>query len=345
MTAPTTHLIYTHCHNDHIGGGEALVDDTTHGVIAQDRLPGLAERDQQCLGGFTRRIRGHQSARPAELGNDHLAAGSFLEPTTTFAERFEMEVGGLRLELQHTEGETRDHLMVWIPQLRALMPGDLVYKAFPNLSTPAIGPRPIEGWLRSLELFLELEPEHLVGSHTEPVSGRDAVRDVLTAYRDAMQFVWDESLKAIDAGEEVHAAARRIRLPDHLAAHPWLVEKYGTVAWGVRAVYDRLTGWYDGDPASLDPLPRAERDRELVAAAGANAILARADAALGRGDAQLALELVAVVLSDEPSQRRANELKAAACVQLRKESTSANQMGFYRTGELLALAALGDAPT
>ena len=47
--------------------------------------------------------------------------------------------------------------------------------------------------------FLELEPEHLVPSHGPPISGKHTVHDVITTYRDAVQFVWDESVRAIDA--------------------------------------------------------------------------------------------------------------------------------------------------
>jgi alkyl sulfatase BDS1-like metallo-beta-lactamase superfamily hydrolase len=175
-----------------------------------------------------------------------------------------------------------------------------------------------------------------VGSHSQPVSGRDAVRDVLTAYRDALQHLWDEGVRAIDGGVPVHEAARSIALPARLAAHPWLQEHYGTVNWGVRAVYDVLTGWYDFTAASLNPLPREHRDRALVEVAGADAIAERAAEALASGDFQLALELTDVVVSTEPAHALANEVAAEACKALRLISTSANEKGFYRSGEVLA---------
>ena len=341
------YLVYTHCHNDHTSGGEAFAVDATREVIAQDQLPDLTERDMVCLGGWTLRHRTHQMGIPIDaLDEDKqfnpFTNRSFVEPTLTFADALDVEIGGLTVHLEHTEGETRDHLLVWIPELGVLCPGDLVYASFPNLSTPAIGPRPIQGWLRSLERFLELEPDHLVGSHSGPVSGKDAVRDVLTAYRDAVQHVWDESVKAIEAGVPVGRAAREIRLPDHLATHPWLGEYYGTVNWGVRAVYDRLTGWYDFRPATLNPYAHDVRDAAIVEAAGAESLVARAEEALAADDFQLALELTDVVLNADPAHRRANEVQAEACVWLRRVSTSANEKGFYRTGELLAKKRLAD---
>lgn len=339
------YIVYTHCHGDHVGGAAAFADDSVADIIAQDQLAGLVNRDRECIGRFTLRHRSHQLGRPVEAARDR-AGGSpaaglpsrmpFLPPTVTFDRQLDVEVGGLTIHLEHTEGETRDHLAAWIPELGVLCPGDLVYASFPNLSTPAVGPRPIQGWIRSLERFLELEPTHLVGSHTQSVSGKDGVRAVLTDYRDALQYVWDESCKLIDAGVPVHHAARQVALPERLAASPWLAENYGTINWGVRAVYARLTGWYDLTPASLNPLPRQERDRDLVDLAGADAICERASAALGRDDPQLGLELTDVVIAVEPHHDRANELQALACKELERTSTSRNEKGFYRTGALLA---------
>ena len=335
------YLVYTHCHNDHTSGGESFTTDATREIIAQDQLTELTERDMECLGHWTKRHRSYQAGRPIDAADANLAGTPFVDrrflpPTLTFDRELDVEVGGLTVHLEHTEGETRDHLMVWIPELKVLCPGDLVYASFPNLSTPAIGPRPIQGWMRSLDRFLELEPEHLVGSHSVAVSGRDNVRGVLTAYRDAVRHVWDESLKAINDGVPVARAAREITLPPHLAGHPFLGEVYGTVNWGVRAVYDLLTGWFDLRPATLNPHPAEVRDTALVDVIGADAIVRRAEEALAADDFQLVLELTDVVLNADPLHVRANEVQAEACLWLRRTSTSINEKGFYRSGEILA---------
>lgn len=336
------YVVYTHCHSDHVSGAEALASDATVEVIAQEGLPGLIERDHGCLGTWTSRHRAHQRGRPFD---EPFGDRGFVAPTLTFADSLDVEVGGLTIHLEHTEGETRDHLLAWIPETRVLLPGDLVYPSFPNLSTPAIGPRPIEGWIRSLERFIELEPEHLVPSHGPPISGAAAVAEALTAYRDAVRYVWDASLRAVDEGIEVHVAARSIRLPDHLRAHPWLREVYGTVSWGVRAVYDLVTGWYDLSPASLDPHPRAHRDAAIVEVASADRLVERAATALDHDDPQLALELVDVVLGVDPGHAAANRVQIDACKRLRDASTSINQRGFYHSGVVEARRRLADGPS
>lgn len=340
----TRYLIYTHCHPDHCGGAGQLVSDRTEAVIAHVLLPRLWDRDMVCLWPWHQRVRSWQTGNPVEAGGGYQGGEggrAFIEPTVVFDTTLDLDVGGLTLHLEHTEGETRDHLLVWIPELGTLLPGDLYYAAFPNLSSPAIGPRPIEAWIESIERFLELEPEHLVPSHTAPVSGRDRVRHVLTTYKEAIEHVWHASVAALNDGVSVDEAARAIVLPEELRNLPWLNERYGTVAWGVRAVYDSLTGWYDGDPASLDPLPRRERDAELVTLAGADAIVSRARSAYDRGDHQLALELASVVISAVPGHDRANEVTAAACVALAETAVSVNQRGFYISAARVAGARRG----
>ena len=126
-------------------------------------------------------------------------------------------------------------------------------------------------------------------------------------------------------------AAATIRLPDHLAAEPFLRELYGTVAWGVRAVYDRLTGWFDGSPATLDPrpartAPRRRRARRLRPARR------RGRARHDEGRHQLALELASIVLDVDPRDPEANEVTIDACCGLRAAATSINAKGFYTTG-------------
>ena len=340
-------VVYTHCHPDHCGGADAFESDGLEGVLAQDQLPGLWERDMDCLWPWHERVRAWQRGRPVEAGLGYEEAGGrgFLDPTLTFGDHLELEVGGTRLHLEHTEGETRDHLLVWLPDRKVLCPGDLYYAAFPNLSTPAIGPRPIEGWIRSLDRMLELDAHHLVPSHTRPINGRDNVRTVLTGYRDAIAHVWTATQQALNTGLDVDTAAATIRLPDHLAAQPFLRELYGTVAWGVRAAYDRLTGWFDGSPATLDPLPRAERHRDVVELAGADVLVARARARHDEGRHQLALELASIVLDADPHDEAANQVTIDACRGLRAAATSINAKGFYTAGIRLAeqrLATAGD---
>lgn len=104
------YVVYTHSHNDHTSGAEALVSDRTEAVVAQNDLTAMIERDHGCLGGWTARHRAHQRGRPFDEPFDDRG---FVEPSLTFEDELDLEVGGITLHLEHTEGETRDHLLVW----------------------------------------------------------------------------------------------------------------------------------------------------------------------------------------------------------------------------------------
>jgi alkyl sulfatase BDS1-like metallo-beta-lactamase superfamily hydrolase len=59
--------------------------------------------------------------------------------------------------------------------------------------------------------------------------------------------------------------AEEIRLPDVLARAWFNRGYYATVGWNAKAVYQQYLGWYDGNPASFDPLPPVEAGKRYVA--------------------------------------------------------------------------------
>ena len=59
-----------------------------------------------------------------------------------------------------------------------------------------------------------------------------------------------------------------VKLPEHLANHPYLIEYYGTVEWSVKAVFTNYMGWYSGKASELHPLSYKEEAALLVDLAG-----------------------------------------------------------------------------
>ncbi len=56
------------------------------------------------------------------------------EPTITFRDRYEFELGGLRFELISTPGgETTDSMVVWLPQHRICFSGNLFGALFGHI--------------------------------------------------------------------------------------------------------------------------------------------------------------------------------------------------------------------
>jgi alkyl sulfatase BDS1-like metallo-beta-lactamase superfamily hydrolase len=184
---------------------------------------------------------------------------------------------------------------VWLPSESTLLSGDNVYRAFPNLYTiRGTRPRPVDEWIASLDAMRRREPEHLVPSHTGPIHGRERIADVLTTYRDGIQWVRDAVVRGANRGDTLDALASSIRLPDHLRKSPYLAEIYGQVDWSARAIYGNDLGWFDGSPEALYPLAGDEAARrEIELMGGAKAVLAAAERALDQHDTRWALHLLA----------------------------------------------------
>ncbi len=349
---PIVALVYTHNHADHVFGGRGFVPDGDVPVYAHesteyyiDRIvsvirPIISKRSTRMFGGRLPR-QGPDAFVNAGIGgfleigrpDDEL---SLLRPTHTFDDELRLTIAGVELELVHAPGETNDQLFVWIPEKRVLLPGDNLYKAFPNLYTiRGTLYRDVLEWVHSLDAMRERRPEHLVPSHTRPISGQERVAEVLTAYRDAIQFVHDQTLRGMNQGLGPDELVERVRLPDHLRHHPFLQEFYGTVEWSVRSIFTGYLGWFDGDAAHLSPAGPDERAEGMAALAGGlEPLLEAAEQAQQAGRSAWAAELAGHALRLAPDSARARGLKARALRSLGHASVSPNGRNYYLTQAL-----------
>lgn len=254
-------------------------------------------------------------------------------PTHTFEDTLEVEAAGIRMQLIHAPGETPDQICVWLPEQKVLLPADNIYQAFPNLYTiRGTEYRDVMEWVRTIDLMRELGAEHLVPSHTRPLSGSEAVAETLTAYRDAIQYVHDQTVRGMNKGKTPGEIAATLRLPPHLESHPWLQPFYGTVAWSAKGIYDGYLGWFDGNAATLDTLPPAERSRKWMEAFASGAPLPeQAASALAAGEFAWAAELADHWLRAEPDNDEARQLLAAAFEGLSRSQTSPNGINYFLT--------------
>jgi alkyl sulfatase BDS1-like metallo-beta-lactamase superfamily hydrolase len=308
--APIAKLIFTQGHVDHVGGADRFIEDDTE-VIAQSANAACQADDA--------RIHAFRVRRSAPFWADAIAAAdSFIRssgdgefppqsapiPTLTFDDNLEFELGGTRFELLSVPGgETVDSLVVWLPDRRIAIAGNLfsaLVGHIPNLMTVR-GDRlrdPV-AFIDSVQRVIDLEPELLLTGHFGPIEGAAVIRAELERIRDATGYVLGETVAAMNRGDDVWSAMRSIELPEDLRVG----QGYGKVSWDVRAIWELYGGWFHHrsttELTGADPNAAAA---EIVAlAGGVDPVVARAGEVIDKGDVEIAIQLLETALAVDGS--------------------------------------------
>jgi len=119
-------------------------------------------------------------------------------------------------------------------------------------------------YVNALDKMIPLDAEYLVASHVIPVTGKENVKDVLVSTRDAVQYIYDQTIRGMNQGYTADELSHMIELPEHLDNHPWLTKTRNQVSSHVKQIYYGNLGWYEGDPAFLTPVSLKEKSEKIV---------------------------------------------------------------------------------
>ncbi|GAA2090093.1 alkyl/aryl-sulfatase [Kitasatospora saccharophila] len=349
---PIRAIVYSHWHTDHYAGVKAFVTqeqvdagecviiahrDFMANVLAGNASgtgPLLAARVEYSLGSLLET--GPEGRVNGGLGPDFVMRTiSLIAPTVLVDDRLEHTVAGVRMVHSWAPSEAIDELITWFPDLGVLQSAEVIQgESFPNLHTiRGSRYRDPQQWFKSIDRHLRpLPAEFMIPSHGRPVAGRAEVAKVLRDYRDAISYVYDQTLRQMNRGLLPDDLVREVRLPAHLAASEWLGDFYGGVPHSVREIYVGEFGWFDSDPTSLDPLHPAESSRRYVdLMGGREAVLAEARKAADGGDHQWAAELARHLVRIDTTDREARQVKADALRRIGYTTPNSNWRNYYLT--------------
>ena len=333
---PIVAVVYSHSHSDHFGGVKGVIseEDASSGrvrVIAPDGFAewvlkeqglaaeGMASRNSYMYG---------ENLAPGSAGIVDTGLGqaieggevTFIEPTDIIGPQGgSLTIDGVDLEFMYAPGEAPTGMHCYLPKHRTLHVADNCYMCLHNVyAIRGAFPRDAMQWADSVARSLQYEDaEILVSGHNWPVFGRSEVRTFLGQQRDGIRYMHDQTLRLMSHGYVPSEIADVIEFPPSLARLWHLRGYYGTLKHNVRGIYAYYLGWYDGNPATLDPPPpRAMARKTLEYMGGVDAVLARAGEDFQAGDYRWVVHILDQVIWAHPDHRGARELAAAAHVQL-----------------------------
>jgi alkyl sulfatase BDS1-like metallo-beta-lactamase superfamily hydrolase len=338
---PIKYIILTHAHGDHAGGVPAWKQPDTK-IVAQKNHAEFQHYQTRLNGFFARRNAAQFSLRIPDPGPWPGNYGAKIEPRVLFDDKYEFELGGVNFEVISTPGETPDHATVWIPKYKAAFIGDNFYASFPNIYTlRGTKPRWALDYVNSLNEVLALKPEIVLPSHGSPIIGNAEIVKQLTRYRDAIQYVHDETVKGMNAGKDVWTLMNEIKLPPDLDVG----EGYGKLSWSVRGIYEGYAGWFDLNPATMYEKPASSVYPDVVKLAGGpDAVAKLAMERAQAGQAVEALHLSDIALAADPNHRLSLEAKLKALETLLSRCRNSNERGWLEFSVRQVKSKLGAKP-
>ncbi|NRA03947.1 MAG: MBL fold metallo-hydrolase [Myxococcales bacterium] len=339
---PVRAVIYSHSH--YVDGTAAWLreDDRSFRVFGHERIPetrakvageiGPAYIRRVCLQfGFFLPSEGPDAMPNQGIGpfffnpNHPRRTPGFLPLTDPIREETELEIAGLRFHFIPAAADSDDSLIIWLPE-EGVAINNNVWPALFNIY-PLRGESYRDPLLlvEAIDRIRDLDPEHLVGVHGPPISGHDTVRDTLRDYRDAIQYLWDQTVRGINRGLGPEELAWSVRLPAQLERSPLCRQFYGAVPHHVRQIHNGLFGWYGNDAADLFPHPpQVEAQRIVAGFGGRSTVLEQARTALDADDAAWAARLASWLVLADPADTGGRETEAAALRALAQRTSSAN---------------------
>ncbi|MGC4012142.1 MAG: alkyl sulfatase dimerization domain-containing protein [Pseudomonas sp.] len=349
---PIRAIIYSHAHIDHFGGVKGLVsqeqvDKGEVQIIAPKGFMEAAIKENVLAGNAMLRRATFQYGTLLPKGPNgqvDMAIGkgvahgpmSIIAPTKLIEGNLQdLEIDGVPFTFQNTPGtESPAEMNVWLPQQKALLMAENVTATLHNLYTlRGAEIRDPLGWSKYINEALHRfgdQAEVMFAVHNWPRWGHEDIVRTLEKQRDMYGYLNDQTLHLANNGVTINQIHERLKVPPELA-NEWFNRGYhGSVSHNVRAVVNKYLGYYDGNPATLNPLaPEDSAVKYVEFMGGADHLLQMAKASYDKGEYRWVVEVVNKLVFADPSNQAARNLQADALEQLGYQAENAGWRNSY----------------
>ena len=351
---PVKAVVFTHSHADHFGGVRGIIsdEDVENGVeiiapegfvleaVSENILAGnaMSRRASYMFGSLL------SKKADAQVGvglGQTISTGSLglMTPTIDVTETGQsVTIDGIEMQFIMALGaEAPSEFMFYMPKYKAFCQAEIINHTLHNMLTPR-GAKVRDGrvWSQYIDEAVYTygeKTEVSFGSHHWPVWGKEAVIELWEDQRDLYRYIHDRTLHLANQGVTINEIPDQMNLPEGLAKNFANRDYYGTISHNSKSQYQLYFGYFDGNPANLDPLGVVEESAKYVEyMGGADAVIEKAKADFQNGEFRFAATALNHVVFADPNNQAAANLLADAYTQMGYMAESGSWRNFYLTG-------------
>ena len=229
---PIKYVVLTHYHAVRVLGAAGY--GAEHILASQDTRDLIVERGEQDkaseIGRFPRLFQNVETVPPG-----------LTWPTMTFSGKMTLWLGKLEVQLlQLGRGHTKGDTVVWLPQERTLLSGDLVEFG----ATPYAGDAYFQDWPQTLDNIAALKPAALVPGRGAALTTPAEVAEGLTGTRNFISDVYASVQEGVKAGRDLNTVYKDTYAKLKPKYSQWVIFDH-CMPFDVSRAYDEASGHAD----------------------------------------------------------------------------------------------------
>ncbi|OTG80327.1 alkyl/aryl-sulfatase [Acinetobacter sp. ANC 4648] len=341
-------IVLTHNHYDHFGGVEAFLEDKNIPIIAPSGFMDAATSENIMAGPIMGKRAAYMfgmnlDVNEKQLVDSGLGKGlsfgtvTIVQPTILIDQPSQkLNVDGIDFDFFNVPAsEAPSELTFSIESKKLYCGSEIITHTMHNLYTlRGAKARDTLKWVKYLNEAKDYNDragtEVLVSQHHWPVWGNQNISEFIALHRDVYKFLHDQTLKMMNQSYTADEIVEQIKLPENLNKQLSIGGYYGSIKHNVKGIYQYYIGWFDGNPANLDMLPRKQRSLKYVSILGGeNAVLRSALEAQKQKEFRWAAELLNHILNVNANNDAAKKVLSEVYLTLGYDAESVSWRNFY----------------